>query len=266
RLGGNPESVALSPDGARIAAAIAGGPLTVLEVATGREVFRFGHKASRVAYSPDGRWLAGAGADLKAVCSRDAHTHELAAQFTGHTGAVNVIAFSPDSRRLVSGGEDRIVRVWDVETGECQELPGHTETVYAAAFHPGGTRLATAGRDRAIWLWDLAKGEGVVRLPGHAAYVWSLAFSPDGKSLASGSGDQTVRLWDTEPLGERYKARREAEALRPEAERLVGSLLEAKKAPSEIAAAIRGDARLSEPLRQAALRELMRRAMTRTDR
>ena len=58
----------------------------------------------------------------------------------------------------------------------------------------------------------------MARLPGHTSYVWSLAFSPDGKTLASGSGDASVRLWETEPLRLRYQARREAEALRPEAE------------------------------------------------
>ncbi len=61
----------------------------------------------------------------------------------------------------------------------------------------------------------------MARLQGHTSYVWSLAFSPDGATLASGSGDFTVRLWDTAPLKVRYQARREAEALRPEAERLV---------------------------------------------
>jgi hypothetical protein len=140
-------------------------------------------------------------------------------------------------------------------------LRGHTDDVFAAAFHPDGTRLATAGRDRAIWLWDLARGEAVARLPGHTNYVWSLAFSPDGKTLASGSGDFTVRLWDTAPLKVRYQARREAAALRPEAERLVEQLWRQKKGdPAAVVEALRADPAAGEPLRQAALRAVLRRA------
>jgi WD40 repeat protein len=45
-----------------------------------------------------------------------------------------------------------------------------------------------------------------------------LAFSPDGKTLVSSSGDTTLRLWDTEPLRGRYRVRRAAEALRPQAQ------------------------------------------------
>ena len=139
-------------------------------------------------------------------------------------------------------------------------LRGHTDEVFAAAFHPDGTRLATAGRDRAVWLWDLATGQEVARLQGHTSYVWSLAFSPDGTTLASGSGDFTVRLWDTAPLKARYEARREAEALRPEAERLVEALWRPKNDPAGVVAALQADRALSEPLRQAALRAVLRRA------
>jgi hypothetical protein len=142
---------------------------------------------------------------------------------------------------------------------ECQVLRGHTDEVFAAAFHPDGTRLATAGRDRAIWLWDLRRGEEVARLAGHTSYIYSLAWSPDGKTLVSGSGDSTVRLWDTEPLRTRYQARREAERLRPEAERLVEQLWRQKNNPDEVVEALRADRALSEPLRHAALRAVLRR-------
>jgi WD40 repeat protein len=151
--------------------------------------------------------------------------------------------------------------VWHINSGTCQALRGHTDDVYAAAFHPDGTRLASAGRDRAIWLWDLARGEAVARLPGHTSYVWSLAFSPDGATLVSGSGDFTVRLWDTAPLKTRYQTRRSAAALRPEADRLVEQLWQQKNNdPIAVVEALRADPALSDPLRQAAVRAVLRRA------
>src|SRR5262249_38654688 len=103
-------------------------------------------------------------------------------------------------------------------------------------------------------------GEEVARLPGHTDYVWSLAFSPDGATLASGSGDFTVRLWDTAPLKTRYQVRREATALRPEAQRLVEQLWQQKNDAGAVAEALHAAPALSEPLRQAALREVMLRA------
>jgi WD40 repeat protein/predicted Ser/Thr protein kinase len=257
-------AVAFRPDGATLAALDRSDGATVVNAETGAVVARLhlgaSHDTKALAYSPDGRWLAGTSADQKTVCLFDAHTYEPSARFPGHDGLIRSVTFSPDSRRLASCSSDHTVRVWQLSSGKCQVLHGHTDDVFAAAFHPDGTRLASAGRDRAVWLWDLAQGEEVARLQGHTTYVWSLAFSPDGATLASGSGDFTVRLWDTAPLTIRYQARREAEALRPEAERLVKQLGQERREFSAVVEALKADRVLSAPLRHAALREVLRKA------
>ena len=259
-------SVAVSPDGTLIAALDWDGDLSVRDVATGEQLTRVrlggAGQTKGLAFSPDGRRLASTTPEYH-VYLWDLRTYQVSARLTGHRGEVFGVAFSRDGRRLASTSLDRTVRVWDVEKGVCQAiLRGHTDDVFTASFHPDGTRLATAGRDRAVWLWDLTRGEEVARLPGHTSYIWSLAFSPDGATLASGSGDFTVRLWDTAGLKTHYQARREAEALRSEAERLVAKLWREDDDPAGVADALRADSRLSEPLRQAALRALLRRAST----
>ncbi len=259
-----PQAIAVSPDGARIAAADADGSAKIFDVATGAEVDSFrmdvGGDNRSLAYSPDGVLLAGTGENQYQIDIRDTRTRRRSAQLTGHTGMVYSVSFSGDGRLLASASQDRTVRVWEVAASKCVAvLRGHTDKVYAAAFHPDGKRLASGGRDRAIWIWDLATRQDVARLEGHTNYVFSLAFSPDGRSLVSGSGDGTVRIWDTESPTLRHQVRREAEALRPEAERLVARLFSELSEPAEVIARLRTDASLSDVLRHMAVREVMRR-------
>jgi WD40 repeat protein/predicted Ser/Thr protein kinase len=254
----------VSPDGKRVAAWADNVPLCVRDLTTGERLFSA--EGRPLAYSPDGKWLAGKDADGITVVLWDAHTFGPVAYLREHTGEINAVAFDRAGGRLVSASSDRTVRLWDAATGECLRVfEGHTDEVFTAVFHPDGTRIASAGRDRAVWLWDVASGQEVAHLPGHTSYIWSLAWSPDGKTLVSGSGDSTVRLWGTEPLRVRYQARREAAALRPEAERLVEKLWRQKNDPAAVVQALRADGALSEPLRQAALREVLRQAQPPTD-
>ena len=79
--------------------------------------------------------------------------------YTGHTGAVASLAFSPDGTMLASGGLDNTIVLWDVENHQPvgEALEGGTGDLYSLAFSPDGTKLAAGSGDGTIMLWDLKR-------------------------------------------------------------------------------------------------------------
>ncbi|KAJ3087136.1 hypothetical protein HK102_011735 [Quaeritorhiza haematococci] len=97
------------------------------------------------------------------------------------------------SHVIVSGSEDRTIRVWGLETGECLAvLRGHTGTVTCLQFN--GTKVISGSTDRTIRIWDIPSATCVSTLGGHEDYVFCLDF--DSRYIVTGSQDNSVKVWD----------------------------------------------------------------------
>ncbi len=191
-------SLAMTPDGTRLAAAGISGQVVIVEVASGEARPFIGHDPSRrgvraLAWSPDGRALA--------VASNDERVEVL----DGATGAAVMRAELPrqvttvifvDAGTIAVAGLDRSVHVISLPGGEQRLLSGHSKQVDAVAASADGQLIAGAGMDDFAIVWEVATGAEVARLAGHASRIEDLAFSPDGRRLATASADGTALIWD----------------------------------------------------------------------
>jgi WD40 repeat protein/serine/threonine protein kinase len=215
-------SVAVSPDGNRLASSSQDGFIKIWEAKTGQELRSIPAHENHVrsiALSPDGQSLASGSWD-KTVKVWDAQTGRGRYTLTGHQGEVWSVAFSPDGKLLASaggngqvngelasaGGNGQVggeLKLWDTITGsEVRSFRGHTDTVSCVAFSPDGQRLASgaAGTDKTVKLWDVRTGQELSTFRDHEQGVMGVAFSPDGHLLASCGSERSglgeLKVWD----------------------------------------------------------------------
>lgn len=158
------------------------------------EVARLGRGTiTQIRLSPDGDRLAVAGGlGLWTVPVNDPGAPRF---FEGHTDWVRSVDWSPDGERLVSGGDDETVRVWDANTGTLQRtLTGHSRRVRSVAWSPDGSRLASSGNDGEVRIWSLNATQALQVIDSGANTVWSVAWSPNGNALAWGGMNGVVRV------------------------------------------------------------------------
>jgi WD40 repeat protein/serine/threonine protein kinase len=203
--GGVVTNVAFSPDGKGFAFGCADQTIVIRDVVTGRSRFRLtGHTfpPRSVSYSPDGKLLASVGngttGELRVW---DAASGKETARARGDLPLTDVVAFSPDGRRLATcdaqGTAAPMLRIWDAATGKKTfSWRGHAGSASGVAFSTDGKYLASAAGDKLIKIWDASTYQHVRSLRGHRPKVLAVTFSPDGKQLASAGEDGEVKTWD----------------------------------------------------------------------
>ena len=200
-LEGQHGGMAFSPDGKYI---VTGGKnIGIWDTATGDEVKSIDEAGRCVSFSPDAeRIISTDGNDINVS---DVSSGKKLMTLSGHEGPIWSMSYSPDGMRIVSGGKDKTVRIWNADTGaEIMTLRGHGDwpeypefsPVSAVAFSPDGRHIVSGSYDYTVKIWNARTGTEVMTLDGHSYLVGDVAFGPDGKCIASASSDKTIRVWD----------------------------------------------------------------------
>ena len=215
--GGRLSGVVFSPDGDRVTVIAINFLGQQISISKRNTISVLGSRALggcyvgfRVAYSRDGRRLLAAGefggqGENPGVCvfSSQASSRLAAIQLTPlmrHGQLASDAAWSPDERRIVTGGADGVARVWDADTGLPLTPPfTHPRPITHVSFSPDGRRILTACDDGAARVWDAATGAAVCAPLHHAGPLVAAQFGADSSHIFTAGHDGTARLWELPP-------------------------------------------------------------------
>lgn len=160
-----------------------------------------------IAISPDGSRIASA-SDDQTVKLWDAVTGRELTTRRGHTDAVQSVSYRPDGSQIITASADGTIKVWDGSSGEITTtISGHASGVSCAVFHPDGTRIVFASDNSTVRLCDADTHDEIVDIQTRAGvrtdYVYSVAFSADGQRIVMASVDiegygpvVDLEIWD----------------------------------------------------------------------
>jgi WD40 repeat protein/serine/threonine protein kinase len=110
----------------------------------------------------------------------------------------NRVRFSPDGTKIVAGGDDKLVRIWDAASGELIRTLTLPSFPFNVQWSPDGNRLACSGWGWALAVWDVASGEPII-IPDvrQGGQNFALAWSPAGDRIATAGQSTAIRVWDS---------------------------------------------------------------------
>jgi len=155
-----------------------------------------------VAFSPDSSLLA-AGDSCGCIYLRHTDTGQsIYEPLQANDDAIRSVAFAPNGARIISGGDDKMVRIWDIKTRhQFLLLEGHIGWVNSVVSSPSGEFICSGSVDKTVRVWNAATGAPITILYGHMSPVISATFTLDGKAVVSCSYNGTVRVWDVNLTG-----------------------------------------------------------------
>jgi WD40 repeat protein len=107
---------------------------------------------------------------------------------------VYAIAFSPNGCMVLSGSQDKTLKLWNAETGEkIRTFYGHTHAVTSVTFSPGGSMVLSGSLDNTIRLWNVTTGKEIVRMFSFDNDEW-ISMTPEGYYTASKNAEQFIRF------------------------------------------------------------------------
>lgn len=188
-------SVAISPDGTRVLSGGDDRKVQLHDIASGTKVgtpLEPEKPVFALAWSPNGGLLLVASGDSPRLWNFSSRTYN---SLNGHRTSVLAVAWSADGRRIVTGGTDRTIRVWDAADASLLDtIDTGIKRVRDLAISPDGTRVAVVGLAPEVSIIDL-RTRATSTLHGHRGNVSRAAWSPDGHGLATGDSTGEIHVW-----------------------------------------------------------------------